>query len=580
MKKLMICMAAAALCAAPAAALPKAFYVKQGDKITKYNFGVAENLVFSDNGHTLSVRGYGQSINLDEIDYISFTAPLAEALTPAEQKERMVQIGTEAYNAFDINDQADVLCMWHDFFDSEYDWQSYTYTYKAPVEYYVPAEYYDVHNKAENMSKAMQLMMKGNPAAARVMKAAVVDLYKIEDYYGVYTADKASETWKKTESDHFEMRFDGRDGSQYCVKLVAGAEYTTWTTSDFDGQFPREIDITVLKGNSTLATAHLSTVLVDGSSIDMTLDFDASDYRVKNTLKVVDSSMTDNVKVTVKGREYVSANSVVTGKNFVNYQEIYDAVKAAGGYYDENDEWVDEDGSALCAMFNRAECEIDLMGKLQLRGMAHNGSKLYADLSADATPYSSFIKDGLEIYSYGKIQSQSGNTVHVTDADIEVLGTQVNLLNSYTDVGFYYDGDDKLQGYLGWDYVEDIESFYWEYDVPLTRGFCRVDDYLVSVDRYSKWDDELQTEVMTPWTYYAIDKSTPGVCRGVEVVVDDSEVITPEILTHYYSISPVLWFPDGTSFAVEDFFDKESFSKLIDDYNDIINTYLSITGQN
>ncbi|MDE5656290.1 MAG: hypothetical protein K2I19_04365, partial [Muribaculaceae bacterium] len=362
--------AAAALCAAPAAALPKAFYVKQGDKITKYNFGVAENLVFSDNGHTLSVRGYGQSINLDEIDYISFTAPLAEALSPAEQKERMVQIGTEAYNAFDINDQADVLCMWHDFFDSEYDWESDTYTYKAPVEYYVPAEYYDVHNKTENMSKAMQLMMKGNPAAARVMKAAVVDLYKIEDYYGIYTADKASESWKKTESDHFEMRFDGRDGSQYCVKLVAGAEYTTWTTSDFDGQFPREIDITVLKGNSTLATAHLSTVLVDGSSIDMTLDFDASDYRVKNTLKVVDSSMTDNVKVTIKGREYVSANSVVTGKNFVNYQEIYDAVKAAGGYYDKNDEWVDADGSALCAMFNRAECEIDLMGKLQLRGMA------------------------------------------------------------------------------------------------------------------------------------------------------------------------------------------------------------------
>ena len=82
---------------------------------------------------------------------------------------------------------------------------------------------------------------------------------------------------------------------------------------------------------------------------------------VKNTLKVVDSNMTDNVKVTIKGREYVTANSVVTGKNFVNYQEIYDAVKAAGGYYDENDNWVDEDGSALCAMFNRAECEVDVM---------------------------------------------------------------------------------------------------------------------------------------------------------------------------------------------------------------------------
>lgn len=576
MKKLMTCMAAVALCAAPAAALPKAFYVKQGDKITKYNFGVAENLVFSDNGHTLSVRGYGQSVNLDEIDYISFTAPLAEALTPSEQKERMVKIGTEAYSAFDINDQADVLRMWHDFFDSDYDYTQYVYTYIAPVKYHVPAEYYQVHKQAGIMAEAMQSMVKGSPAAARIMKAAAVDLYKIEDYYGIYTADKATESWKKTESDHFEMRFAGRDGSQYCVKLVAGEEYTTWTTSDFDGRFPREIDITLSKGDATLATARLNTVLVNGTSIDMTLDFDASDYKVKNTLKVVDSNMTDNVKVTIKGREYVTAKSVVTGKNFVNYQEIFDAVKAAGGYYDENDSWVDEDGSALCAMFNRAECEIDVMGNLQLRGIAHNGSKLYADLSADASPYYSFVKDGLEIFSYGKILSQTGNTLHTTYEDLEVMGAQVNLLNNYTDVGFYYDGDGKLQGYLGWDYVEKIEDNYQYYDEPLTRGFCRMGEYLVSVSRFLKWDSDLQTEVLSPWTYYGHNIETG---ESVEMVVDDSDVITPELITHYYSIAPVLWFPDGTSFVMEDFFDEGSFAKLIDDYNDIINTYLSITGQ-
>ena len=81
---------------------------------------------------------------------------------------------------------------------------------------------------------------------------------------------------------------------------------------------------------------------------------------------------------------------------------------------------------------------------------------------------------------------------------------------------------------------------------------------------------------MTPWIYYGNNIETG---ESVEVVVDDSAVITPEIISHYYSIAPVLWFPDGTSFAVEDFFDEGSFAKLIDDYNDIIDTYLSITGQ-
>ena len=96
------------------------------------------------------------------------------------------------------------------------------------------------------------------------------------------------------------------------------------------------------------------------------------------------------------------------------------------------------------------------------------------------------------------------------------------------------------------------------------------------VSRFLKWDSDLQTEVLSPWTYYGHNIETG---ESVEMVVDDSDVITPELITHYYSIVPVLWFPDGTSFVMEDFFDEGSFAKLIDDYNDIINTYLSITGQ-
>lgn len=579
MKKFMIYMAAAAMCVSTAAALPKAFYVKQGEKITKYNFGVAENLIFSNNGRTLSVRGYGESINLDEIDYISFSAPLTEALTPTEQKERLVQIGTEAYNVFDVNDQADVLKMFHDFLESDYDDLTDTYIYTAPVEYYLPEEYYDVHKHARRIAEAMKSMIKGNPAAARIMKAATIDLYKIQDYYGIYTADKASESWKKTASDNLEIRFAGRDGSQYSLKLVAGKEFTTWTTRDFNGQFPREIDITVSRDNKTLATAHLSTVLVDRNSIDMTLDFDASGYVVKNTLKVVDDRIDDYVKVTIKGREYVTATSKVLGKNFVNYEEIYDAIEAAQGHDDPDGNWVDGDGARLFAMFKRAECSVDIMGKLQFRGMAYNGSKIYSKLSEDSSPYGKFVKDGVKYYSEGKILSQNGNTIHATDYDIDVVGAQMNVLNDHSDIGFYYDGNDKLQGYLGWDYVEDTWDRYCDYSQePVTQAFCRVGDYLVGIHRNILWDENSQTNVLGPWKYYgySVDDEYG---EPIGVIVAANDVIFPEIVCHEYNIQPILWFPDGTSFAIEDFFDKDSFSRLIDDYNEIIDTYLSITGQ-
>ena len=66
-----------------AMAFPKAIYVKKGDEVKKFNFGVAEDLVFSNDGRTLTITGYDEDIKLDEIDYISFSAPVdGTAITP------------------------------------------------------------------------------------------------------------------------------------------------------------------------------------------------------------------------------------------------------------------------------------------------------------------------------------------------------------------------------------------------------------------------------------------------------------------------------------------------------------------
>ena len=577
MKKLLLSIATAALCASSAFALPKAFYVKQGDNVTKYNFGVAENLVFSNNGHTLSVKGYGESINLDEIDYISFSAPLTDALTPSAQKERLVAIGTEAYNSFDINDQADILNMWHDFFDCDWDENGMEYTYEAPVEFEVPLEYYNIHGEFDDVVDAAKAIVKGDPAAVRVMKAAVVNLYKMEDYFGIYTADKANRTWVKSPADHFEIRFGGRKVAQYSVKLTASKEYTTWTSRDFDGRFPREIDITLAKGDKVLATAHLSTVLVDRTSIDMTFNFDAAGYKVNNVLNVVDDVITDNVKVNIKGREYVTADSKVYGRNFVKYEEVFDAIKAANGYYDENDNWVDEDGTDLCAMFAKAHSSVDLLGKLQVRGMAYNASKIYSVLSENDMPYDTYVKDGVRYYVSGKISSQSGSTIHVSYNEPTILGRKVNVLNDNTDAGFYYDGNDKIQGYLGWDYSDMTDEIYYTYTENATYAYTILDGYFVNIYRNENWDPVKNCYYYGPWHYNGTrlsDEST------VVVTVDDSKVLYPEtIIDHELVVTPILWFPDGTSFSFKDFFVENSFSKLIDVYNDIINTYLTITDQ-
>ncbi|MDE6041009.1 MAG: hypothetical protein K2F99_05475, partial [Muribaculaceae bacterium] len=111
MKKTTLALAAI-MTASSMFGLQRAFYVKQGDSFTKFNFGVASDLVFSNGGKTLTVTGYKESIDLEKIDYITFTPEVDEVgLTPTAQKEKMIQIG-EAVNAVtDLNKVADLLVM-------------------------------------------------------------------------------------------------------------------------------------------------------------------------------------------------------------------------------------------------------------------------------------------------------------------------------------------------------------------------------------------------------------------------------------------------------------------------------------
>ena len=46
----------------------------------------------------------------------------------------------------------------------------------------------------------------------------------------------------------------------------------------------------------------------------------------------------------------------------------------------------------------------------------------------------------------------------------------------------------------------------------------------------------------------------------------------------YLELQPLLVFPDMTSFAIEDYFTATSFETLVNDYNAIIDTYYTISG--
>lgn len=198
--------AAAAVISASAA--PKALYVKKGDSYTKYNFGVVDDLRFSNGGKTLTIAGYGIAINLDDIDYITFTAPVQKSLTATQQKEKMIAIGEEVNKRIDLYNVEDAIHMYECFTrsDKSNDWNPY-------CEYEVPQEYWDVHNE---FTKNIIAAASGDMAAIAKARAGATNLYKFEDYTGVYNANSKTLTWERiSEADYFEMRFRADDGDNY-----------------------------------------------------------------------------------------------------------------------------------------------------------------------------------------------------------------------------------------------------------------------------------------------------------------------------------------------------------------------------
>ncbi len=573
MKKLILLPAIALMTASSAMALPKALYVKQDGAYTKYNFGVAGDLNFFDNGSKLKISGYQEAIDLDKIEYISFSAPVDEiAMSPAAQKQKMIEIGEAVYNKIDLKSHAEIIRMIDAFSRSVYDYNTDFYD-PAPCEYDIPEEYWNVHKAAAKMVSAMGDVVKGNGAATRVIKAKAAELYRIEDYTGVYYANPKTKAWEKTgTADYLELRYAGRKGEMYTVRLTPSSDYTQWNTVDFMGRVPRQMDVTFNQDGTTLATATIKTEMVQDKSIAMTVTATVGKYKVENEMKVVNDKLTDVVNVTVNGEYFMTADLNVSGKNLVDYENIKEAIDEAKEYYNQvTDEWVDGDVTHLASMFYRATVNADVLGKLQARGVLFNFAKLNEVLSEDCdvdpVQYGGYDMWACRLVGHNSDYSK----IDITDEKEEVYQSYVDFLNKYSDISFYYDGAKQLQGYLTFDVTEDNYSHdNWQSE-NFEYGFARIKDHVVRAEREydrdnGKWG---------PWSSYGYNGT-----EYAAVPVEDEQIIIPQTITEvYYDVEPRMTFPDMTTFAFDEYFTEGAFKPLVNDYNDVLDTYYDLTGQ-
>lgn len=477
MKKICFLMMALIL-ALSASAFPKAIYVKKGDTYMKYNFGVAGALKFLDGGKKLQITGYNEAIDLDNVDYVTFTAPVMSGLTPKASKERMIQIGHEALTVLDAKDEASLTKA----IDTYIRFQSYC---DFPDEW-KEVEYEEVFT---NIMKNISNMAESNSIAATRETARISsNIYRLNDYYGVYSAkihqsnygDYEGE-WKKiADADYFEFRYSNPvDFSSYTLTLVPSNSYSEWVEEEGTLRIPNKIEITIKEEGNEVCTATITNdVRQDIKVVKTSMTMKSNSIDLDYHCNVTNSDVTESTIIKIKGKDYVKTNTHVNGKDLLDresWDKIYEKFEEEE-YYDKNlGIWVwpeNEAGAMTAAKFYNGTFECDVIGKLQVKCRLSQVPKLYDVLAEDS------------------------------DDDSEektICEKHVLYLNNYSDATFYYDGLPTPQGYIVWDLSEeecDYSHSYHYYTVPfltfpdMTSFYF--DDYF-TVGGFSSLIDDLES---------------------------------------------------------------------------------------
>lgn len=558
MKRIILGLTGVLACACMTAA-PQALFVKKGDSYTKYNFGVAGDLKFSDNGHKLQISGYSEIIDLDNIDCISFNAPTgAGSLTPYAQKQKMITIGEAVNDLIDLKSVGDLLRMEDAFFNHHYSGDK---TFHPASEYEVPEEYWNVHNEVKPVIKAIGTIGKGNPSGLRTIRAKAIDLYKASDYFGVYVADQTKREWVKTsDADYLEIQFKGYDGTNYSVRLECSQTASKWETGDFIGELPETMSLTFRVNSIKIADLTIVSKIVQEESICMDVDFNASGYKATDRVDITNRLITDNLSVYVNGKESIVAKSKINGANLLIYDIMKEDIKESFHYHDADDNCCGEDPEALIAHFYRAQSDVDVLGMLQVKAHALDFSRLY-DIAREL-PDEVYERRGYPVESINTDKS----VINVTYDEKEEIQQQEDVLkylNNYADVQFFYDGETAMQGFMTF----DLEDYSWEETID-------PEEYSYYNWAYFLKDGRLMSVYKTDgkWIYDRWGENP--------MEVDEADVLMPSKIRYSeHEIAPRLTFSDMTSYAFEDFFDEATFTDLINDYDAIIDTYESITGQ-
>lgn len=595
---------AAAVVAVGCYAFPKALYVKKGDTFTKFNFGVAEDLKFSEDGNYLNITGYNETIDLNTIDYITFTAPVSTtALTPDEQKERLISIADKVNTMAVPEKEADMIGLMGDFFiDGGEEETAGEWIWYHPVcEYSWPAGFWGENNAdkkaVSNLMKAVRSAVNLDCNMGAPLMAAALKLYRFADYTGVFTANHAQQQWVKTaDADYLELRYLRRENPMfsgyYAVRLEASDDYWTFDTSDFKSEVPRKLTLTFWKNTTQIATTTIDFDIAQDQHIYADIHFMGNVAEAKVNIKITDDVLESKALSYIEGKYLNDSYSKMDCYGLMDYDMMKADYNAAKDYEDPNTgEEIEGDHERLNRHFLKMAAETDVINELQGYGYLFD-YKNFRSAAEKADEYlegEEFVyPDGYVGYAWPRYNlSYENGILNFADSKEADHTNYSNLLNRKADIQFAYDKTGVTQGFVTWEVQDETE----ESSIPNVGpdnntpayGYYPKDGKVYTIS-YNEVVEYVEPSEANPnpepivYRFYGEYEYNDLGKLVIHAIPTESLLFPVVTREHSYNIVPRLVFSDLTGFYFEDFFTSQAFSGPISHYNRLIDAYFTITG--
>lgn len=225
----------------------------------------------------------------------------SEPLTSEQSKEKLSEIGQNLIGLVNAEDQRKLIELGDYFSDIA-----------GSLEF----------QEKDQVRKAIRTIVaasQGDMAAVYSLAAPNSEIYQASDYYGVYTYDKQTDEWPRTDSNsELALKFADKQGQQAEIRIAATGNEADIEYDDVIVKVPAKITATIKLGSSILTSVDITTANVNSNNprkADITVNVDANGYKVSSSVSAGPSQVKANYLITIRGTEAVKGEACLNGSN-------------------------------------------------------------------------------------------------------------------------------------------------------------------------------------------------------------------------------------------------------------------------